>query len=331
MLYVFHGEDEFSRSEAIAQMRQKMDPVVGDLNTAVLDGRGLSLSELRAACDTMPFMGDRRLVIVHDLISSSAGGKGARGGRGAPGDGSLLEGLEAYVPQAPESARLVLDESRSLPKGHRLLRLASEHDGYVRHFPLLADADLDRWIRQRAGAKGVGVSPQAVALLATYMGPNLRLLDQELEKLATYLGREGSIAGEDVERLVSSLQEANIFHMVDALGSRRRRRALALLQRLFEEENAPLYILAMMVRQFRLLLQARELDAQGVPVGQMAREMEVRGFVARKCLRQATNFRREELQTILEELLDIDVGIKTGRLEGALALELFVVRWAGRE
>jgi len=329
MLYVFHGEDEFSRSEAIAQLRRKMDPVVGELNTAFFGGRDLSLGELRTACETVPFMGSCRLVIVDDLLSSAAAGEGSRRERREVPDEARLRALEEYVPQLPASARLVLNESRSLAAGHRLLRLAEEQGGYVRQFALPSGPELERWIRRRARSKGVGIAAEAVALLATYLGPNLRLLDQELEKLATYLGGSGTIGRQDVERLVSSLQEASVFHLVDALGSRRGRRALVLLRRLLDERNAPLYLLTMIARQFRLLLQARELDARGVPAADMAQQMEVAPWVARKSVEQAMNFSPAELKTILAQLLDIDVGIKTGQLEGPLALDLFVVRWAG--
>ncbi len=330
MLYVFHGEDEFSRSEAIAQLRQKMDPVVGDLNTTVLDGRNLSVGDLQAACDAIPFMGDRRLVIVHDFASSAAAGKGPRRERNdAPGDAHRLRDLEAYLPQLPESTQLVLAESRSLPAGHALLRLAAA-GGQVRSFDIPTGPELERWIRERAQIKGVRIAPEAVGLLATYVGPNLRLLDQELEKLAAYVEGKGAIGRADVERLVTSLQEASIFHMVDALGSRDGRRALQLLHRLLDEGSAPLYILTMIARQFRFLLEARELDARGVPPADMARQMEVRDFIARKSLQQAMNFRPSDLKTILAQLLEIDVGIKTGQLEGPVALDLFVVRWASR-
>jgi len=330
MLYVFHGEDEFSRSEAIAQLRRKMDPVVGDLNTTVLEGRNLSVSELQAVCDTLPFMGDRRLVIVHDLFSS-AGGKSPRRERNeAPGDEGRLREVQNYLPRLPESTRLVLDESRSLPEGHPLLRLASEQGAYVRHFAIPTGEELEKWIRQRAQGKGVTIASEAVSLLATHVGQNPRLLDQELEKLAAYVGDGGTIGCQDVERLVSSVQEVNIFQMVDALGSRDGRRALQLLHRLFDGGAAPLYVLTMITRQFRLLLQAREMDAQGVPAAEMARQMEVPPFVARKCLQQALNFRPADLRSIMAQLLEIDVGIKTGQLEGPLALDLFVVRWAGR-
>lgn len=333
MLYILHGEDEFSRAEAIADMRSKMDPVVGELNTAILDGRNLTLGELQAACDAMPFMAERRLVIVHDLLSSAGGGKGSRRGqREKPSEAEpkRMEGLEEYLPQLPESARLVLSESRALPDSHKLLRRAKELGAYVRRFDLPQGAELEQWIAQRAQSKGVGIDRNAVALLTGFIGPNLRLLDQELEKLATYLGGSGTIGREEVKRLVSSLQEANIFHMVDALGSRDGRRALTLLRRLLDENAAPLYLLTMIVRQFRLLLQAQELAAKGATPAEMAREMQSPAFVVRKCAQQARNFTPGELRAILAQLLDIDVGIKTGRVAGPLALDLFVARWAGR-
>ncbi len=333
MLYILHGEDEFGRSEAIAQLRRKMDPVMGELNTVSFEGRALALGELQAACDAVPFMAGCRLVVVRDYLSSTGGAGGGRGGRreqkGSADGEERLRGLEGYLPQLPESTRLVLDESRSLPAGHPLLRLAEERGGYVRHFAVPGGPDLEKWIAQRAAAKGVGIAPEAVDLLGTYVGPNLRLLDQELEKLATYLGGSGTIRRQEVERLVSSLQEASVFHLVDALGNRDARRALMLLHRLLDEDAAPLYLLTMIARQFRLLLQARELDARGVPAAEMAREMEVRPFVARKSLQQALNFRPGELKAILGQLLDIDVGIKTGRVQGPVALDLFIARWAG--
>ncbi len=331
MWYVFHGEDELSRDEAIRQLRQKMDPVVGELNTTTLDGRSLGVPELRAACDALPFMGDVRLVIVNDLGSSATPAKQPRRKRSqAPADDELWGDLAAYLPQLPESTRLLLSQSQTLRDGHPLLRLAAEHGGHVRAFAVPTGDDLEQWIRRRAKGKGVAVASDALALLATYVGSNLRLLDQELDKLATYLGGAGTVGRDDVERLVSSVQEANVFHMVDALGNRDGRRALRLLHHLLDEGRVPLYLLTMVTRQFRLLLQARELDAQGAAPGEMARQMEVAPFVAKKCAQQAMNYRPTDLRAIMAELLDIDVGIKTGQRDGAVALDLFVARWAGR-
>ncbi len=328
MLHLFHGEDELSRSEAVAQLRGQMDPALGDLNLVTLPGRGLDLSALRAACDPPPFLGDWRLVVVQDLLPA-ASGRAARKEQAPPAD-TLPQGLEEYLPRLPETTRLVLSIPRSLPERHPLLHLAREIGADVRHFPLPAGPELADWILRRARGKGVNIEPRAVDLLASYIGNDLRLLDQELEKLAAYVTDRGTITRADVETLVASVREASIFQMVDALGSRDRRRAVVLLRRLLQEGKAPLYILTMIVRQFRLLLEARELEAEGVPPAEMAREMDVQPWLASKILKQAHNFRPSDLEAILAQLLDIDVGIKTGQLQGPVALELFVLRWAGR-
>ncbi|HOG48447.1 MAG TPA: hypothetical protein PLB78_17605, partial [Anaerolineae bacterium] len=177
MWYVFHGEDELSRSEAILQLKHKMDPVVGELNTTTLDGRGLALGELRAACDAVPFMSRVRLVIVSDLASSRIPGKPARRKRAEPAaNDDLWRDLGAYLPQLPESTRLVLSEAQTLPETHRLLGLGREHGGHVRAFAVPVGAGLEQWVRRRAEAKGVAIAPSALTLLATYIGSNLRLL-----------------------------------------------------------------------------------------------------------------------------------------------------------
>jgi len=78
MFYVLHGEDEFSRSEVLAEMKAKMgDPAMADLNTTFLEGRKVTLAELMHTCDTVPFLADRRLVIVEGLLTRLQGrGKG---------------------------------------------------------------------------------------------------------------------------------------------------------------------------------------------------------------------------------------------------------------
>jgi len=65
MFYILHGEDEFSRAEQVAAFKEKIgDATVRDFNVTVLDGRKLTLAELRLAADSVPFMADKRLVVV---------------------------------------------------------------------------------------------------------------------------------------------------------------------------------------------------------------------------------------------------------------------------
>ena len=100
MFYIFHGEEEFTLSEQVGQLRHRVaEAGLGDLNITVLDGTKVGFDELRAACDTMPFLGDRRLVIVEGLLSrletqEGASGRGKRPRRRRAREASGAEAAE---------------------------------------------------------------------------------------------------------------------------------------------------------------------------------------------------------------------------------------------
>ncbi len=74
MFYLLHGPDEFAIAEFVDVLKDKMgDPAMASLNTTVFDGRSVTLPELRGACDAMPFLGSRRLVIVEGWLTKLLG------------------------------------------------------------------------------------------------------------------------------------------------------------------------------------------------------------------------------------------------------------------
>jgi DNA polymerase-3 subunit delta len=122
--------------------------------------------------------------------------------------------------------------------------------------------------------------------------------------------------------------EADLFQMVDAMAEGRGQAALTLMHRLLEDKSDPFSLYGMMVRQFRLLLLAKEyLSAGGYPGG-MADAIGVHKFVAQKLAQQSRAFSLEQLEGIYRALLDNDLKIKTGRIKPELALDLLVARLA---
>ncbi|GAB4526898.1 MAG: DNA polymerase III subunit delta [Anaerolineae bacterium] len=323
MFYIFHGPDELSRSEAVARLRAQMgDASMAELNTAILEGETLSLGELRQICDSLPFMSDRRLVIVHNYLTRLAGG-GKR-------DKEVLDELVHYLPAMPDSTRLVFVEENTLPRGHPVLKLATAHEqGHVQAFDGPGRGELTGWIVRRVEARGASIERPAADALAIAVGDDLRLLDSEIEKLAIYVGDERPITTGDVELLVPYAGTANVFAMVDAIGRRDGRTALRLLHKLLDENAAPLYLLSMIVRQFRILIQVKELSAQGLAASSIARQAGLHPFVAEKAGRQALNFSMGQLEVIYARLLETDLAIKTGQLEDVLALDTLVAALCG--
>jgi len=325
MFYLFHGEEEFSRSETLADFKKKMgDPGLVELNTTIFDGNKVTLGELQHACDSIPFMAERRLVIVEGLLTHLA----SRGKKRALSawQKEYLEKLTQYLKHLPETTRLVFVENKCINKNTPVHRLAlAEEHGHVKEFKPPQRRELNRWIKERAKKKGGQISPAAVETLAAFVGNDLRLLDQEIEKLVVYVDGARPISEDDVRLLVSYVQEANIFAMVDALGQRNGQRAARLLHQLLDAGEHPLALLGMIVRQFRIMIQVKELGGKGLSQQDVAARLKLHPFVVKKAVRQAMNFSMEQLETVYGRLLETDVAIKTGQMDEVLALDMLVV------
>lgn len=313
MFYLFHGEDSHSQQETMATLLGKLDddPAMLDLNTTRLAGL-VSFSDLWQACSAVPFLAKVRLVIVKDLFSSQP-------------DKSFMDQLLARLPQLPESTRLIFIESKALRANHPILKLAQqEKRGYVKLFNRPEGAALEQWIRQQTAQKNGRISPRATHMLAANIGNNLQIIDNELEKLVLYKGPEAEIDERDVALLSPYAAEASIFELVDALGERNGRQAALLLQQKLNEGADPFYLFTMFVRQFRYLIQVKELADAGSRPPAISQELKMHSFVTSKLYQQSQGFGLAQLEQIYRHLLDIDVGVKTGRNDMTTALNLLI-------
>ncbi len=331
--YIFHGADEFTRAETLADFKRRLGPPdTVDLNTTILDGGTLTLAKLRHACDAIPFLAEKRLVIVEGLLTRLAPRKDREL---STSQRELLTALADYLPRLPETTRLVFIEDKPLPARHSMLRLAQQEErGYVKRFDPQDAKVLPRWIEKRVRKYGGEIEPQAARQLAAVVGTDLRLLDQEIIKLVTYTqsptgGQAITIA--DIEAVVPYAQAAVVFDLVDALGRRDGRTAAQTLHRLLDAGEHPLGLLAMIVRQFRLLIQVKELKAERATPRDIAKTLRLHPFPARKLHTQATHFTAAQLEAVYRHLLDTDVAIKTGKIDPEVALDLLVAGLAATE
>lgn len=310
MLYLLFGPDEFTRSEALAAMCAAVPRDVADLNVTRLDGRRLKLEALAAACEAMPFLAERRIVVVADALKHTKAGK-------------EREELRAYLERVPAWTDLIFVEADEVDR-RSILFTQLKKAGELREFQPMEPAALPRWLAERARRIGARLEPRAAQRLVELAGADARTLVTELEKLATYVGKGGEIAPAVVDLLVQDGQEQNLFAFIDDLSGRRLGPALRGARQLLEDGQAPTYVLFMLARQVRLLIGVQELAARRMRPDDMAAELGQRPFVVRKAVDQARAFTPGELPRIHERLLELDVATKTGRIQPDTALELFV-------
>jgi len=335
MFFLLHGDNEFEISERVADFKQKIgDDSMRDLNIIVLDGRKTMLSEVQHAADSIPFLADKRLVIVEGLLTRLASRKAKDSADEAAPSGAakdFLNGLVAYVPHLPDTTRLVFVEFQPLSAKHPLIKLAEQQKGKTNiTCPQPAAGELPRWITDRAKKLGGSIEFAAAQRLAILIGGDLRRLDSELNKLVTYVNAQRSITEKDVNLLVSDVSTSSVFDLVDALGKREGKRAIHELHHLLDQGENPMGLLAMIVRQYRLLIQVKEMQGRGLPPDAMAKELGQHPFAIKKINEQARHYRDiAQLEAIFRRLLEIEAEIKTGQTGDVLALDLLVAGVAG--
>jgi DNA polymerase-3 subunit delta len=315
-LFFLFGNDEFAISRRLKDFESDFnDPTSADMNTARLDARTVSDNDLNNALNAMPFLAKRRLVL---LANPSAKYNNAS---------SRKKFLE-FIEKTPDTTRLVMYESvepRDADK-HWLVKWAEKNDKSVqaKAFMLPRLKDMAGWIVNETKNQGGKIEPRAAEMLKDMVGVDTRQAGMEIAKLLAYVNWARPVTSVDVEAVCIVTSQQSVFDFVDALSSGNGKSAQHLLHRLLESED-PFSLWGMVVRQFRLLIQAREiLDGRGNK-DDVARALGVHPFVAEKTTQQAGRFSVESLEFVYRKLLTIDEGVKTGQVTLDLALDTLVV------
>jgi len=284
----------------------------------------MSEEDFHTAAQSLPFLADRRLVVV-EQAQARFNAKEAE------------ERYAKFLTHLPESTALVLefpDEYqpsgrdrgwRVLSEKHWLWRWmdANSARAHYKVCRLPAREEMPDWIMKKAEALGGKFTRAGAQALADHTASETQVALREIEKLLTYVDYARAVEMEDVELLTVAEGPLNVFDMVDALADGRGDKAMRLLRGLLDQGDA-MGLFGMVIRQFRLLIQAREILDEGGGVETIAREMGQANFVARKLAGQAPRFTLTRLRQAYHRLLELDEGVKSSQWTLELALEMFV-------
>ena len=316
MLYILLGQDDFSLSESLEEIKRGIgDQTLLAANTTTIDGQRMTLDQLRTVCETLPFLAERRLVIVNGLLERfEYKGKPSPRKKVKPVANQQDECklLSAYISKLPDSTILVLIDSKIASNNPLFRELSAKAE--IKSFPLLRGTKLRQWIQKRVVGEGGSASPQAVDLL----------MANEIDKLVLFTsGRH--IEEEDVKMAVSYTQQANVFAMVDAILEFKVGVAEQFLQQLLQGGASSAYLLFMLSRQVRMIVRAKELRNQGKSGIEIQNKLGLTSeFAWRKTLEQAGRYPLERIKQVYHKLLEADLSIKTGKYEGELALNILI-------
>jgi len=309
-----------------------------DVNTSQFDADDVKFNQIKAACDVPPFLCPNRLVVVRglfELFESPKEGKELSDRAQKRRDNAIEDwrAMVEYIPELPATTLLVLFDGEVNMATNPLARLLhpfarKSSTDFI--FGEMKGQELMGWIKKRVAECGGTIDPGAVKLLADVVGGDLWALSNEIDKLLTY-NAERRITEESIHRNTGYIRDVKIFDLVDAILAHNILKAQQLLHRSFEEGMSPMYVLTMIVRQFRLVLRAKEMLAQKIPESQIGTELNLRhSFTLQKTINQSSGYSLPRLTDIYHRLLDTDIALKTSRYAENLAMELLVIELCKR-
>ncbi|GEB31900.1 MULTISPECIES: DNA polymerase III subunit delta [Brevibacillus] len=319
-VYVLYGPEAFLAEEFLTLAKNQMiDPQFRDLNMSVYDCTETGLTDILQDAETLPFLGEHRLVIARQAYFLT----GSKPQTKVESDPDALLG---YLQNPPPYTTLILHtESEKLDERKKLVKTLQQKAKVI-PFPLLKDADLYGWVERQADKYQAKIGRQQAMKLVERVGQELRLLDKEVEKLALYVGVGGSITDEIIEMLGARTLEQDVFGLIEQVASGKLDRALRMMYDCMKTGEEPIKLIALLARQFRMLLHVKQLAPRGYSQQQMAGMIKMHPYAVKKAIEQARHFSEDSLKKLLHILAEEDFRMKSGQVDKRLALELFVAR-----
>jgi DNA polymerase III subunit delta len=315
-VYLIYGPEELLLDQAVERLKQKLSALADlDFNLDVFDGDSAQPEDVVAAANTLPFMSERRLVILRKADRMTADGLGV---------------LADYAADPNPETTLVLVASK-IARNLRIFK-AVDALGGVAEYKAPAKRDYARTVVGMFADKGKKVGLDAAEVLVRAVGYDLRRLSVEIEKVISFTGDETTLSRDEIEQVMSTTAPTSIFDFLDALGSRDCRDAMRVLTALLDEGESVHGVHAMSVRHIRNLLSARALlerDDEGSSTALISREVGVREWQARNLMVQARRFDAVELVDALLSAAESEAKMKTSR-DPRLVFEIWVLEVCGR-
>lgn len=310
-VYLFEGPEEYLKDQALAGLRKALLPEgMEELNEAVMDNP--PTDALIAAAETLPFLADKRLVVVRDHAGLTGRGEGD-------------ERLCAYLAQVPDTA-VVVFFIRGKADARKKLTAAIKKAGEIVTFARLDEMALNEWIVQAFAGVGKQCSMGVASQLAFTTGTDTALLRAEIDKLAAHAGDRPDITVEDVRTLATRSIECTVFEMVDAVVAGKQGQAFRLMRDMLTSGQDRLGILAMLLRQYRLIQHVKIMQYEKKSPQEIRQGLGVPGFAADRCVAQARGYTGGQVRRAVDICLETEFRVKSGKLNQEGALEAAMLR-----
>lgn len=306
MVYLLYGTKDFQIEEEIKKLSKGLDEM--NINKYDLNNDLLSLAIEDAK--TMSLFDDKKLVIIDNANMFT----------GSTSKDSEI--IEEYLNHINENTTLVLIvHNDKLDTRKKITKLINKV-GKVIAF----NDELDMTNLVRRLLKDYNIDYKTINLFLDRVGNNPLIIQNEINKIKIYKENDKTITDEDILNLTTKLIEIDIFKLIDYIVRKDKEKALELYYEMLKMNEEPIKIIVILANQFRIMYQSKELLKKGYSEKDIANILKIHPYRVKLAIQNSRNYTSEVLLKNLNNLADIDIGIKTGILNKDLALELFILK-----
>ncbi|MGL6198471.1 MAG: DNA polymerase III subunit delta [Lachnospiraceae bacterium] len=309
-VYLLYGEEDYLKKQYRYKLTKALGAADDTMNYSYYEGKNIPVGEVIDLAETLPFLADKRLIVIEDsgFFKSAA------------------NELADYIKELSGVTHFVFVE-HEVDKRNRLYK-AVKDKGRAVELGQQNETTLVRWIAGSIKKEQKQITESTIHYFLSKVGIDMENIQQELEKLFCYTMNKSQIEREDVDAICISQITNQIFAMVDAVAEKKQKKALDYYYDLLALKEPPMRILYLLSRQFKILLNVKDLTQHGYGNKEIASKAGVPPFAVSKYLQQAGAFKGNELQAILEYSADSEERVKTGRLNDVLAVEIFIMKYS---
>lgn len=308
-LYFFTGQEHYLVRHYVNEIVKTLLPEnVKTLNYNIFEEKA-TFKQIEDAVSIFPAFSERRVIVVKESNLFKTGEKQQR--------------YDEFFRSLPDYICLIFIQSEP-DKRTSLYKALKKHAMIIECDRQKADA-LAKWAIKVFASYGKQISESDADFLVNLLDPDMTFILNEIEKIVCYMGEKTQVTRSMITDVVSRSAKARIFDLVDAMSQRKMSDALGIMDELIEMKEPVPLIMAMIGRQFFILLKTKMLEEKRIPQAEMAKLLGIMPYYMEKTRRQASNFSMDVLKRLAQKCAETDLAVKTGRIDGRLAIELLLM------
>jgi DNA polymerase-3 subunit delta len=305
--YLIYGEEAYLRLQNRDKLLKALGCNESSMNFNRYEGDGITPGQVIDMAQTMPFLSDKRIILVENSGFFKSG----------------CPELAQYLKE-PSDTTIFIFVEKEVDKRKDIYKAASSL-GFEIECDIQSDDTLMKWIRSRVASEGKSISPRAQAVFIDRVGTDMSNISTEIEKLVCYCIDRPEITEEDIEAVCANYLTSRIFAMTDAISAKDQKRAIELYYDLLALKEPPAKILALITRQFNIMLQVKEMTDNRRDKGQIASSVKIAPFLVGKYQSWARTYTYKQLRDALELCASNDEAVKSGKLDYIISVEMVII------